>query len=360
MRILFIQPSIPLYRVPFFHDLSSEFGSSLKVLYSEGDLGKLTPSHQYTWSECIGRSIKIGFGLLWQKHLINYKIKKNDIVVVSGNPRYISTLILILKVRFLGGKITWWSHYRSSTSKKWSMFLRLKLMKIADGIIFYTQDEVKEYLSIIKQKKETSIIGLNNGIDIHPIKNVRKKYDANLRQKEVLFIGRTSEKSNFNILLEAFNHPSLNNISLNVIGNDKTYTNLKEVQSYLVRKPKIKWHGILTNEEEISRVANKCQIFVYPGAVGLSLIHAMAYGLPCLVHSNRLQHMPEIAAFQRGVTGLTFQPNNATDLAIKLLAMTSNTKSLNVMSEICIKTVENDFNTTKMALRFIKFIKELN
>ena len=32
-----------------------------------------------------------------------------------------------------------------------------------------------------------------------------------------------------------------------------------------------------------------------PGAVGLSLIHAMAYGLPCLVHSNRLQHMPEIA-----------------------------------------------------------------
>ena len=76
MRILFVQPSIPLYRVPFFHSLSSEFGAVFKVLYSEGDLGKLTPSHEYTWSERIGKSIKIGFGFLWQKNLVNYKIKK--------------------------------------------------------------------------------------------------------------------------------------------------------------------------------------------------------------------------------------------------------------------------------------------
>ena len=93
MRVLFVQPSIPLYRVSLFHRLSSEFGTVFKVLYSEGDLGKLTPSYQYTWSECIGRSIKIGFGLLWQKNLINYKINKNDIVVISGNPGYISTSI---------------------------------------------------------------------------------------------------------------------------------------------------------------------------------------------------------------------------------------------------------------------------
>ncbi|MBH19577.1 MAG: hypothetical protein CL851_04035 [Crocinitomicaceae bacterium] len=359
MRVLFVQPSIPLYRVPFFNSLSSEFGTVFKVLYSEGDLGKLTPSHQYTWSKCIGRSIKIGFGLLWQKNLVNYKIKKNDIVIVPGNPRYISTLIFVLKVRFSGGKIAWWSHYRSSTSKTWSMFLRLKLMKIANGIIFYTQDEVKEYLSIKKQNKEISIVGLNNGIDINTIKDVRKNYDACLRHREILFIGRTSEKSNFNILLEAFNHPSLNNLTLNVIGNDKSYSYIKEVQSDLVRKPKINWYGILTNEEEISMVANKCQIFVYPGAVGLSLIHAMAYGLPCLVHSNRLLHMPEIAAFQRGKTGLTFQPNDSRDLGIKLSAMIANPKSLNKMSENCLRIVENDFNTTKMALRFIKFIKEL-
>ncbi len=359
MRVLFVQPSIPLYRVPLFNSLSSEFGSLFKVLHGEGDLGNLTPSYQYTWSEYIGGSIKIGFGLLWQKNLINYKINKNDIVVISGNPRYISTIIFILKVKFFGGKIVWWSHFRSSTSKKWSMFLRLKLMKIADGTVFYTKDEVKEYLSITKHNKEMPIIGLNNGIDINPVKNVRKNYDASSRKRQILFIGRTSQKSNFNILLEAFKHPSLKNITLNVIGNDESSSYFNEFQSDLIRKYKINFYGTLTNEEEISRVANKCQIFVYPGAVGLSLIHAMAYGLPCLVHSNRLQHMPEIAAFKKGMTGLTFKPNDPIDLAINLSAMMSDPKTLNNMSENCLRSVENDFNTTKMALRFFKFIKEL-
>ena len=281
-------------------------------------------------------------------------------MIVPGNPRYISTLFFILKVRLSGGKIAWWSHYRSSSSKKWSMFLRLKLMKIANGIVFYTQDEVKKYLSITKQNKQISVIGLNNGIDINPIKKVRKNYDASSRNMEILFIGRTTDKSNFNILLEAFKLPILKNMTLNIIGNDKSSSYFQEVQSDLGSRSKINWYGTLTNEEEISKIANKCQIFVYPGSVGLSLIHAMAYGLPCLVHSNRLQHMPEIAAFQKGITGRTFEPNNSRDLAVKLSAMVSNPKSLNVLSENCLRTVENDFNTTRMALRFIKFIKELD
>ena len=47
-------------------------------------------------------------------------------------------------------------------------------MKIANGIVFYTQDEVKEYLSITKQNKQISVIGLNNGIDINQLKSAKK------------------------------------------------------------------------------------------------------------------------------------------------------------------------------------------
>ncbi len=359
MSILFVQPTIPVYRLPLFLCLASEFGPAFKVLHSEGDLGVLTPSYQYTWSDCIGKSMKIGLGLLWQNNLIGYKIKKNDIVVISGNPRYISTIIFMLKVRFLGGKIAWWGHYRSSTSKNWRIILRLKLMKIVNGIVFYTQDEVNEYLSMKNQKEERPIVGLNNGIDIKPINNVRKNFDAKSRQNQILFLGRTSEKSNFRILLEALSYPSLKNVTLNVIGNDKPHTYLNETQNDLVNKCKINWYGKLTHEQEISKIVNNCQIFVYPGAVGLSLIHAMAYGLPCLVHSDRFKHMPEIAAFKKGLTGLTFKPNDPKDLALKLSTMMSNVTLLNTMSGNCLKIVEKDFNIKSMTQKFIKFIKEL-
>ena len=359
MRLLFVQPSIPIYRVPFFLHLAFEFEPFFTVLHSEGDLGELTPSFQYSWSKCIGRVIKIGLGFLWQNNLLAYKVQKNDIVVISGNPRYISSIIFIFKVRLLGGKIVWWSHYRSSTSKNWRMKLRLGLMKIANGIVFYTQDEVNEYLSKIKQKEDRPIIGLNNGIDIIPIKRIREDYDADTRQREILFLGRTSDKANFNILLEALKYPILNNITLNVIGNDDQYSYLKGDKSNIFNGSKINWYGKLIDEQEISYIANRCRIFVYPGAVGLSLIHAMAYGLPCLVHSDRLQHMPEIAAFKTGITGSTFYPGDPRDLAFNLSTMISNPISLNIMSGNCLKKVENEFNTTRMAKEFIKFLREL-
>ena len=357
MRVLFVQPSIPVYRLAFFTYLSSKFGSSFSVLYSKGDMGSLTPSYEYAWSKCIGEVINIGFGFLWQNNLLRYKIKKNDIVVISGNPRYISSIIFILKVKLLGGKVAWWSHYRSSTSKTWRMNLRLRLMQIANGIVFYTEDEVNEYLSRRNKKEERPIIGLNNGVDINPIKIFRKKYNSNFRKFEILFLGRTSEKSSFNILLESLNYINLNNITLNVIGNDDHYFLITK-KIILPKGVKINWYGKLIDERDISRIANRCRIFVYPGEVGLSLIHAMAYGLPCLVHSDRLKHMPEIAAFSKGNTGLTFCPGNSRHLAKILSNMISNTKLLNTMSKKCIKKIESEFNTKKMGQKFVKFIGE--
>ena len=163
-----------------------------------------------------------------------------------------------------------------------------------------------------------------------------EKYNANHRKFEILFLGRTSEKSSFNILLESLNYLNLNNITLNVIGNDDYYFLIRKKITF-ANGSKINWYGKLIDEKDISKIANRCRIFVYPGAVGLSLIHAMAYGLPCLIHSNRLKHMPEIAAFSKGNTGLTFCPGDSKHLAKILSSMISNTTLLNTMSKKCIK-----------------------
>ncbi len=358
MKILFVQPSIPLYRLPFYKSLASEFGKFFIVLHSEGDLGELTPSLKYSWSKCIGKVIKIGFGLLWQRNLTNYKIEKDHIIVISGNPRYVSNILFILKAKLFGAKILWWGQYRSPTSKNWRLKLRLGLMKLANGIIFYTEDEVKNYLSSILRQETRPIVGLNNGIDVSPIKSLRKKYESNSRCHEVLFLGRLTEKANFHILLSAIQNPKIKDISLNVIGNSSFDPYLKLDKHKFNNGVKVNYYGKLTDEKQISKIANRCRIFVYPGSVGLSLIHAMAYGLPCLVHSDPLQHMPEIAAFKEGVTGLTFHRNDSQDLSIKLFSMISNTSQLNLMSKECLNVVENEFNTKKMSERFIRFIKE--
>ena len=160
-------------------------------------------------------------------------------------------------------------------------------------------------------------------------------------------------------MLEALKYPILNNITLNVIGNDDQYYSLIKDKITIAHGSKINWYGKLIVEKEISNIANRCRIFVYPGAVGLSLIHCMAYGLPSLVHSDPLKHMPEIAALKTGITWSTFYPGDPKDLAFNLSTMISNPISLNIMSGNCLKKVENEFNTTRMAKEFIKFLREL-
>ena len=123
-----------------------------------------------------------------------------------------------------------------------------------------------------------------------PIKRLRKKYISNSRRHEVLFLGRVTEKSSFKILLDAFQHPKIKNISLNVIGNNSFDSHLKLDKYNFSNGVKINYYGKLTDEKQIAKIANRCRVFVYPGSIGLSLIHAMAYGLPCLVHSDPLLH----------------------------------------------------------------------
>jgi len=295
---------------------------------------------------------------LWQKNLIYFTVKKDHIIVVSGNPRYLSTILFVLKAKLVGAKIIWWGHYRSSTSKNWRIKLRLGLMKFADGIIFYTEDEVKKYLTSKQRKESRPIVGLNNGIDVVPIRRLRKKYDSNSRSYEILFLGRVTEKASFHILLKALQHRKIKNISLNVIGNNNFDPYLKLDKYKFTNGVKINYYGKLTDEKKISNIANRCRVFVYPGSIGLSLIHSMAYGLPSLIHSDPLKHMPEIAAFKEGVTGLTFNRNNSEDLAMKLCSMMSNTSQLDFMSKECLNIVENDFNTKTMSEKFSNFVRE--
>ena len=134
--------------------------------------------------------------------------------------------------------------------------------------LFYTEDEVNEYLSRRNKKEERPIIGLNNGVDINPIKIFRKKYNSNLKKFEILFLGRTSEKSSFNILLESLNYINLNNITLNVIGNDDHYFLITK-KIILPKGVKINWYGKLIDERDISRIANN--------AVYLSILEKWVY-----------------------------------------------------------------------------------
>ena len=96
MRIVIIQPVIPHYRVSFFKRLLSAlpeisfYASDVDDIGVESVGGNVFPYHK------LG-NVKRFCGVVWQEKVIAVikKLKKNDVIVINGNPRYLSTILLL-------------------------------------------------------------------------------------------------------------------------------------------------------------------------------------------------------------------------------------------------------------------------
>lgn len=356
-KIIFIQPSLPSYRIDFYKKLYLMTDKKLNVYYSPGELGVLTnETKTYSWALKIGERVRILPGLEWQKSALKVPLKSGDILIVSGGPRCITNMLLLLRARLLGVQVIWWGHLWSSTTKKHRFYLRLLLMKLADKLLFYTDKEVQEYLENYGRNDKRPITALNNGININPIISLRTSYIPEDRGRTILFISRLTKKAKLDLLLHALTTPDLADVTLHIIGSGSEEKSLKQLSTKLCLDKQVQWHQGTTDEKEIAKIANQCSIFVYPGSVGLSLIHAMAYGLPAIVHDSRHHQGPEIAAFENQVTGKSFDYGSVESLAQTINTLLDDKKRLTQMSLKSKKAVETQFNTQSMANRFFNFI----
>lgn len=233
----------------------------------------------------------------------------------------------------------------------------LLLMRLSDVILFYTDQEVEEYRAILRRPTAKRMYGLNNGIENNEITKLRAPYISADRPRDLLFIGRITLKAEFDLLLEALARPECARITLDVIGDGAALTLLKKRAERLEISGRIAWQGATVDEALIATVANRCKAFIYPGSVGLSLIHGLAYGLPAIVHDERRAQMPEIAAHEPGRNGVTFRWNDAVSLAGAINGLLNDPQSLDAMSKEAVALVDRTFNAEDMATRFCNLVK---
>ena len=147
---------------------------------------------------------------------------------------------------------------------------------------------------------------------------------------------------------------------LDIIGEGPLLNKMQKKVKNLKMDKIVNFHGGIDDENKISKIANNSSIFVYPGSVGLSLIHGMAYGLPAVIHDNDYHHMPEYAAFKNKITGLFFKENSSIDLSNTLLKLMNSESYRESMSVNSLNILKNNFNTENMSLRFLDFLNKLS
>ncbi|GAB5447978.1 glycosyltransferase [Gymnodinialimonas sp.] len=349
-----LQPAIPTYRYDFFDRLAEAYAGRFFVHASQQDLGALTENGiERAWVRQLGPIGRLLPGVTWQAGAVGLPLKRHDVLILSGAPRTLSNIVLMLRARMMGVHVIWWGHYLSPGSPFWRRTLRIALMRLAHGALFYTDDEITAYRqSPAGRRDRRAIHALNNGLNTDPINAHRLAYGAADRPKDLLFIGRLTEKSGIKLAIEALANPSLSDVRLQVIGSGELEASAREQAESLGLGDRIIWNGALVDEAQIAAIANQCRAFVYPGAVGLSLIHAMAYGLPSILHGNTLGHMPEIAAFKDGVTGRAFDPGDPASLASVTGDLINDAAQLDLFATSALSIIERSHNSADMVARF--------
>lgn len=356
MRVVHIQPALPAYRFDFFRRLSERYGENFHVYYSPVDMGPLTKQRAHAaWEHPIGPMLQPMRGIEWQVGALSVPIKKGDIVVVCGAPRNLAILLLLIKARIVGARTIWWGQYWSATSIAQRHRLRMTISRLADALLFYTDAEVARFYKD-GWTHRGPVAALNNGLDLTEVCKLRRPYRSDERGHNLLFIGRLTAKAELNFLIAALASANLSKVHLHVVGSGPEEKTLREQAELLDVVEQITWYGGTTDEVLIADIANRCAAFVYPGSVGLSLIHAMGYGLPSIVHNQKLCHMPEICAFEEGVTGSSFRKDDVNSLAITTSKLLDASEIRDHMSLRCRVVTEGSFTTEDMARRFIAFV----
>ncbi|MEZ8515997.1 glycosyltransferase family 4 protein [Vibrio cyclitrophicus] len=368
-KVFIIQPCIPKYRVPLFDALYNKQGMEIFICAAEKDGDGLESdlTGSFPFSTQIKELSILAGKILFQFGVANNEFYRADVIVFPGNPRYLSSWAYYILARCLRKRVVWWGQGWSAGSSKISYLLRRLLMKLFDATILYTEQEAKNLE--LKKIKPSNVHYLNNGLDLDSIQKVQgcsynedSRLDGVLNYKsgpiELIFIGRLTKKSGIEFVIKTLIDSSLD-YRLTVVGDGELMDAIGALMLGYSGE-RIQLLGAIHCEIKLAKIMSDKHYFIYGGAVGLSLIHAYAYGLPAIIHSSLSSHMPEIAAFEENKTGLCFSEYDK----CSLLSTVKKAKDMPIahwreMSIECINKVESDFNINQMAKRFSDCIESL-
>ena len=311
---VFIQKALTHYRRPLFVMLHERLGWTLAAPLR----GRLD------------RTFEVPAPLIGQKDLVVWRVfrrplimavrigvllrkQKPAIVIAEFSMYFTSTYSLALR-RCVGGRPRLIFHTHGFNMERdhdgWSDrlmdWVRLRILNVADAIACYSADG-KAYLD--RHLDPRKVFVTRNTIDIAPMRCLRRTSNP-LRFGEgphLLAVGRMTPDKRFPALVEIFRRfrDRFPDAHLILIGEGPDQAAVRAAAGDLLDRF-VHLPGRVYQEERLAPYFLGADAFVFAGAVGLSVNHALAYGLPVVTFRRTPRgprHHPEIAYVIEGETG---------------------------------------------------------
>lgn len=340
---VYCQPAIPGTNVEPIHD---RYPDRIKLVRSVG------------WK---------GEALVWQftpwRELLRY-----DVVVVDGNPRVVSHAVTATLLRLLGHTVVLWTMGHSYRANRFTEGIRLCWTRMFDRLLVYTDAEVRHLRA--KGFAGQHIIAMNNGLNQDEIDAAIADWGESrlgewrraqqLSGRTILLsCARLDPKNRFEQVIAAL--PAILDRAPDavwcVIGGGADEHRLAACAREAGLSDRVRFVGELYDEGQLAPWFLSAAVFVHPGAIGLSLLHAFGYGVPVVTHGEAAHHGPEFAAFEEGRSGRSYPENDAQGLAAAVLALLHDQPGRLEIQRHVQDVARTQFNTAVMVERFVAVVR---
>lgn len=343
-KIRIFQPIVPEYRVALFEGLGECYCDRIEVWADKGSgQDKSYPLRRMRYD--YNHPFKKLGSFVWQKGLSLKGLHKGDVIVVCGDARQLSSLWIALKAKCCGIAVVWWGHHRTATSSDIAVRIRLAVAKrLSDVFLAYTRTGIV-FLATSGFERDR-VFATGNTIDQTPIKAAiaawtpeklaRFQDEQGIKGKKVLVCCSVLRpKVRLDLAIRALASDRLFDVTLVVIGDGCEKESYQGLAAELGLADRIKWIGATRDQMVIAPWFLSAKVFVYPGSIGLSILHSFSYGLPVVTHRNANHQMPEFEVMEDGRTGGCFEEGNVEDMERKLYWLLSDESARLRMSRYC-------------------------
>jgi glycosyltransferase involved in cell wall biosynthesis len=373
VKVAWLQTVIPNYRIELLSGISKYHEIELTCFHGEGkkgynveSVGKELPVKS-VWIK--NYFVPFGNGrIFWQSHF--WRIIHGDfnlIIVTEAIHNFTVWLIVLLKIMHQKKIVIFGHGTRKDKRTKFFFFkekIRIFFIRRADAVLVYTEAGKEECVSagipsekifVFNNSLDTkALLGLKNSVSDKEILSLKKQYDTE-NKKVLIFIGRLYYQKRVDILIETFKQlrQDSENFILFIIGDGYESEKLREIAGSIAD---VHFLGSIFDKKELAKYLTISDLLVIPGAMGLTCLHAFAYGIPVVTSKSGVGHGPEIAYIKDNYNGILIDKTDAVLFKKSIMKLLNDPRAFSNMKNNCLNTVEK-FSIDNMMPEFIRAIE---
>ncbi|MBK9307759.1 MAG: glycosyltransferase family 4 protein [Nitrospira sp.] len=315
--------------------------------------------------------VRLPFGrsLSWQPAAVRAVIRERpDVVIAQGSPYELTAWVLAIVGRICGIPVLLWTHGLQGDESGIKWIVRAWLFRLCRGLLLYG-DHAK-YLLMRKGFAAGRLHVIYNSLDdgeqaavseqIAPedCEAFRRSLGIGAQERVICFTGRLQPVKRLPWLLRALHLvvQQGRNVHLVLVGDGSERPMLESLVEELRLTKLVHFLGASYDESRLGLVLSTSDLAVVPSGAGLSVMHALGYGTPVLIHDKVEEHFPEWEAVKEGETGWFYRYDDLSDCAEKIIDALFPIPRKPTMVEACRSVINSRYNTTTHAQLFISAI----